>query len=312
MAIRATLHPTHFRRSLTNPTEAFFISAFLLSICILLCCTQLYGLTHGPCGPWLTTTLRILYWIYAALSLCHTTFQFNLFMHNARTHKPIPFSPSWFLTGYAAMLTGTVASIIAGSQPAGSRVPILVSGVMYQGFGFALSMLLIGVYVMQLMEKGYPPPPVRPGMFIPVGTPAYTIIAFIGLARAIPEDYGYFATHPSAAGTLQTLALIVGIALWVFTFWLCAVAVVGCVFAFRTHGKMKFALPWWAFVFPNVGFTVATIDLGREMGSEGVLWVGSAMTVALVIVWLGTVGMCVRAVVKGEIVWPGKDEDKDV
>jgi hypothetical protein len=48
------------------------------------------------------------------------------------------------------------------------------------------------------------------------------------------------------------------------------------------------------------------------MGSEGVLWVGSAMTVALVIVWLGTVGMCVRAVVKGEIVWPGKDEDKDV
>jgi tellurite resistance protein TehA-like permease len=210
------------------------------------------------------------------------------------------------------MLTGTVASVIAQSQPVGHREAILVSGCAYQGFGFLFSMVLVVMYVGQLMEKGLPPPAVRPGMFIPVGTPAYTIIAFIGQARAIPTSYGYFATHPSAAETLQILALFISIALWVFTFWLFAIAALGCVWALKRPGKMSFALPWWAFIFPNVGFTVATIDVGVEMGSAGVLWVASVMTVVLAAVWLGTVGMCVRAVVLGKIVWPGKDEDKNV
>ena len=191
-------------------------------------------------------------------------------------------------------------------------MPILVSGCAYQGFGFLFSMVLVVMYVMQLMEKGLPPPAVRPGMFIPVGTPAYTIIAFIGQARAIPRSYGYFATHPLAAETLQTLALFMSIALWVLTFWLFAIAFLGCIWALKRTGKMGFALPWWAFIFPNVGFTVATIDIGMEMGSEGVLWVGSAMTFGLVGIWLITVGMCVKAVLRKEIVWPGKDEDKIV
>jgi len=202
--------------------------------------------------------------------------------------------------------------MIAGSQPAEKRMAILVSGVAFQGFGFLWSMVLVVMYVVQLMERGLPPPAVRPGMFIPVGTPAYTIIAFVGQARAIPTSYGYFAAHPSAAETLRTLALFVSIALWVFTFWLFAIAVLGCLWALKRPGKMGFALPWWAFIFPNVGFVVATVDLGLEMGSEGVLWVGSALTIGLVGIWLVTVGMCVRAVVLGEILWPGKDEDKNL
>lgn len=73
---------------------------------------------------------------------------------------------------------------------------------------------------------------------------------------------------------------------------------------------MGFALPWWALVFPNVGFTLATVRIGEELGSEAILWVGSVMTVLLVATWLMTAGMCVRAVVLGQILWPGKDEDR--
>jgi tellurite resistance protein TehA-like permease len=210
------------------------------------------------------------------------------------------------------MLTGTVASIIAESQPPEHRVSILVSGCAYQGFGFLFSMVLVTMYMMQLMEKGLPPPAVRPGMFIPVGTPAYTIIAFIGQARAIPTSHGYYVTHPAAAEILQITALWISIALWLLAFWLFAIAALGCMWAFKRPGKMSFALAWWAAIFPNVGFTVATVYVGVEMRSEGVLWVGSALTVGLVAAWLGTVGMCARAVLRGTIVWPGRDEDKNV
>lgn len=87
-----------------------------------------------------------------------------------------------------------------------------------------------------------------------------------------------------------------------------AIAVVANVSAI---GKMQFALTWWAFIFPNVGFTLSTVMLGRELGSEGILWVGSVMTALLAAIWCVAFVGCVRAVWKGMIVWPGRDEDKD-
>ena len=50
--------------------------------------------------------------------------------------------------------------------------------------------------------------------------------------------------------------------------------------------NMKFHNTWWAFIFPNVGFTLSTIYLGQEFESEAVLWVATAMVILLVIFWL--------------------------
>ena len=41
-----------------------------------------------------------------------------------------------------------------------------------------------------------------------------------------------------------------------------------------------------AFIFPNVGFTLATIYIGQELNSPAILWVSTAMTILLVIFWL--------------------------
>ncbi|KAF9772897.1 hypothetical protein IL306_009371, partial [Fusarium sp. DS 682] len=65
----------------------------------------------------------------------------------------------------------------------------------------------------------------RPAMFVPVGPPGYTTVAFIGLARAIPE-HGYFEKHPLAPEVLRILALWIGIWLWCLTFWFFSLAVI--------------------------------------------------------------------------------------
>lgn len=62
-------------------------------------------------------------------------------------------------------------------------------------------------------------------------------------------------------------------------------------------------------VFPNTGFTLATISLGNAFNSPGVLGVGSAMTIAIVCMFLFVFGGHVRAVLKRDIMYPGKDED---
>lgn len=64
-------------------------------------------------------------------------------------------------------------------------------------------------------------------------------------------------------------------------------------------------------MFPNTGFVIAIINIGNQLDSAGIRWVGSIGTILLVAMWLFVMGMNVRAVVKRDILWPGKDEDKE-
>jgi tellurite resistance protein TehA-like permease len=165
-------------------------------------------------------------------------------------------------------------------------------------------------FIRLLLDKGLPPPSLRPALFIPVGSVAYTIVAIIGLANAIPE-HGYFSNerHPMAKEICVVMALVVSVFMWLFSFWMFGIAVVGNVYGVK---NIKFGLSWWAFIFPNVGFMLGTNAIGQELESEGILWVASAITVCLVAIWLVSAVGCIRAVWTGRIVWPGKDEDKDV
>lgn len=297
-----------FRKSFIHHPESFFFGSFFLSMATIIGGIQLYGITLGPSPSFLIPTVRILYWIYASVALLEAIVQYYIFMHRS-PEGPIPMNPAWFLPGYSAMLTGTIASLIAHSQDPIHRMPIIVSGCAYQGFGWTFSFALIVLYLMRLLESGLPHPDSRPGMFIAVGSAAYTTVAFIGQARAIPRDYGYFAAHPQSTEALQAIALFFGIMLWLVAFWLFSIATLACLSVSR---KMKFSPAWWGFIFPNVGFTVATIEVGRELGSEAILWLGSVMTVGLVVVWIWVWVVCGRALWKGHVLWPGKDEDKDM
>ena len=68
---------------------------------------------------------------------------------------------------------------------------------------------------------------------------------------------------------------------------------------------------WWSFVFPNTGFIIATIDIGTAINSRAMLWVSSVATVLQVGMWLLVFVANARAVVKKQVLYPGKDEDHD-
>lgn len=64
-------------------------------------------------------------------------------------------------------------------------------------------------------------------------------------------------------------------------------------------------------VFPNVGFTIATIDLGEQLKSQGIQWVGSIMTIFIFITWLFVLCNHAKALLTKRMMMPGLDEDKD-
>lgn len=59
--------------------------------------------------------------------------------------------------------------------------------------------------------------------------------------------------------------------------------------------KMRFQLVWYACVFPNVGFTIAVTDIGEQLLSNAITWVGSIMTILLIAMWLFVLAMHAKA-----------------
>lgn len=304
--VRFTATPSALRSSLMHPTESLFFPCSLLTVATILSNAAAYGLPAT--GPWLAVTLRVCFWMYAAVSALSAIIQFFVLFNGA--HLPVrSMSPAWILPIFPAMLTGTLASSIMPSQSPEHRMSMLVAGVTYQGLGWIVATLAYPLYFGRLMEEGLPDPAMRPGMFIAVGPAGYTTIAIIGMADAIPTEYGYFAEYPLAAQVLQILSLWIGIWIWCLGFWFFSfslVAVLGPAFCW----KLKFSLTWWAMVFPNVGFALATARIGEKLQSEGIKWVSSVMTVVLVTVWCVVLYAQCSAVIRKKILWPGRDEDE--
>ncbi|KAF7558835.1 hypothetical protein G7046_g5330 [Stylonectria norvegica] len=306
ITIRFARTPPALRASLMHPTESLFFPCFLLSVATILTNTAAYGVPSA--GPWLPTALRVCFWLYVALSTLSAVVQFYLLFNGA--HLPIhSMTPAWILPVFPAMLTGTLASAIMSSQSPENRMPILIAGVTYQGLGWIVASLIYPLYLGRLMQEGLPAPAMRPGMFIAVGPAGYTTGSIIGMARAIPAEYGYFAANPVAPEVLRIMALWIGVWIWCVAFWFFAFSLIA-VMASAIRWRLRFSMAWWAFVFPNVGFAIATAYIGEEFGSEAIQWVASGMSICIVLVWFVVLYAQVVAVIRRNVLWPGRDEDK--
>ncbi|KAF2444134.1 hypothetical protein P171DRAFT_432210 [Karstenula rhodostoma CBS 690.94] len=303
---RFVQNPGSLKSSLTHPTESLFFPCMWLSLAVLLMNIQAFGVPSS--GPWLVTALRVLFWIYVACTLIVAIGHYHA-LFTGVTHVSIhSMTPSWVLPVFPVMLSGSIASSIASSQPYEERLPIIVAGVSCQGLGFLISLIMMALFLGRLMVDGLPAPKLRPGMFMAVGPPSFTALALIGMSNSIPQGYGYFGEHPMAMDVLQALALFFSIFLWSFALFFFGIALVACV---EGYEELYWGLVCWAFVFPNTGFAIATINIGNQLNSEGIKWVGSIMTILLVAVWLINLGMQVRAIYNRTMLWPGKDEDRD-
>jgi len=246
---RWTMNPSKIRTSLTAAPECFFYGSWWLTIATIIMGMQRFGVPHT--GTWLIVAIRVLFWMYAGCTLLSTTIMFVV-MGKLTKNPAIGRNPGILLTVFHAMLTGTIAAAIAEGQPPHQRLPIMVAGVSFQGYGWIMSVIYMAHIVGVLLEQGWPAINVRPGLFMLVGTSGFTIVVLIGVARACPTDYAYFATHPMAPDILIVVATWVGIFLWMFTLWAFGVALFTTLaesFSRQQTGlfktNMTFNNVWW-------------------------------------------------------------------
>ncbi|KAK5168072.1 uncharacterized protein LTR77_006640 [Saxophila tyrrhenica] len=303
---RFILHPGTFTQSLVHPTEALFIPTVLITLANLIGSAQVYGGPH--CGHWFLVAMQVLFWLYVAAAFSGAVVQYlSLFTGHPNRLTVQSMTPAWILPIFPIMIGGTLANLIAPEQNPTQRMAIIVAGVSFQGLGWMVAFLMYAAYIQRLMAYGLPAPNLRPGMMISVGPPSFTGLALIGLSQALPPTQSFFATRPFAVQDLQAMALFAGIFLWVLAFWFFCITTISVMMGIR---EMSFHLIWWGLVFPNVGFTIATIKIGQQLESEGILWVASIMSILLVAMWIFVLGCHIRALVRKDIMMPGKDEDQ--
>lgn len=264
--------------------------------------------------------LKIAFWVYLAVTFAFSVLQYHLLftVKDERRLKVSAMTPAWILPIFPVMLAGTLAASAAKYQgDATVALGILSAGLASQGLGMLVSVFFYATYLSRLMAFGLPAQ--RPGMFIAVGPPSFTCAAFIAMADQVPRIFegldaggkvGWFMgvggdTATLAAG-VRLLAINAAVFLWGLSFWFFVSAVAAVV---AGSPDRRFHLSWWSFVFPNVGFVMSTIRIGQSLGSEGLLWLSSVMTICLVIAWVFIAVRCLRAVHRREIMWPGHDED---
>lgn len=304
LATRFWLFPGSLRASLTHPREGFFFPTAFLAVATLITSTDRYAVPDQ--SRELIWAVQLTFWAYVVGSSILAVVQYTLVF--ASRHRMDPFGgmmPTWLLPIFPVMLSGTIASVIADTQPDISAVPIVVAGLTCQGLGLAVAGMMYALMAGRLFSAGLPHREHRPGLFMCVGPPAFTALALVGMAAGLPEDLDVNLDGVVDVGMLQTLALVAGVFLWALSFWWFGIAAMAVVMAPPKY----FHLGWWAAVFPNVGFTLATIALGNAMRCDAILGVATGMSVALVVVYLFVFYHQVRAVLVRDIMSPGKDED---
>ena len=308
-ATRCVLFPGTFTRSLSHPREGFFFPTFFLSLATIITSTQRYCVPEDPevaraTVGGLLVVLQIAFWIYVAATTVLAIGQYS-FVFAAHSFGLQTMMPTWILPIFPVMLSGTIASVIAASQPPAAGVPIVVAGLTCQGLGLAVAFLMYAHMVGRLMQSGLPHREHRTGLFMCVGPPAFTALAFIGLAHGLPEGFDHDMDGVLDTAMVETMGVVGAGFLWALSFWWFGIAVTAVI----QSPPKDFHLGWWAAVFPNTGFTLATISLGSAFRSEPVLWFATVMSIALVVTFFFVLYHHVRAVIKQEIMYPGRDED---
>lgn len=303
MVLRFVLYPGLFLQSLKHPREGLFFPTFFLASATVITGAERYVVPENNLSA--AAAIQGIYWVYViltlALALGHYSFIFAGHSFNLQTMMP-----SLFLPIFPTMLSGTIASVIAGSQPESEVLPIVISGLTCQGLGIFVSCFMYAHMIGRLLQSGLPSREHRPGLFMCVGPPAFTALALIGMANALPENFNPDGdTSWLDSGMIQTMSVMAGVFLWALSFWWLGIAVIAVAQAPPKH----FHLGHWAAVFPNLGFTLATISIAREFGHDAVLWFTAGMSIIMVVTYLVVLVYHVWAVIAQDIMYPGRDED---
>ncbi|OJD39920.1 c4-dicarboxylate malic acid transporter [Diplodia corticola] len=310
ISLRFYWYPSTFRASFLHPTECLFIPASVISFGTVLLNISQYGVDYT--GTWLEDAMVVLFWLYCGLAIVFSC-GIYLIMWSTQTFTISKMTPVWIFPAYPLLIVGPHAGSLAKKLAEDRALEVIIGGVILQGIGFMVSLMIYAAFLYRLMTQKLPRESLRPGMFISVGPSGFTISGIITMGQTLPSCVpATFMGDGKLAGQVgKILANWVGIWLWGLALWFFFVSV-GAHASPATRRRMDFAMTWYSFIFPNTALTTATFAVAKALDdNRSINVVGCVLAVGLIPVWLFVVCMQVRAALNRQILWPQKQEDRD-
>ncbi|KAI1368895.1 voltage-dependent anion channel-domain-containing protein [Xylaria arbuscula] len=314
ITMRFIMVPGSFMHSFLDDIESLFIPSIVVSIAIIMVNITQFGCPHT--GPWLQEVMEVLFWVYLALSVAASTGMY-LVLWSTQIFPVQTMTPVWVFPAYPLLLNATFATNLIATDrvgpdlPRNNRLLIAIAALTTQGTGFLISFMICAAFIYRLMTQKLPRDMQRPGVFISIGPPAFTVAGLVLLGQQakdiLPADY---PGQSHAVFVLELLSTLIGLWLWGLSEWFFIVSV-GSLWKYMRNGhSMPFQMTWWSFVFPNTALVTATLALAKAMGSNGLQIYGCVMAAALVLVWIIVFGKMLLSLWRRQLLWP-KELDKD-
>ncbi|KAI0517265.1 voltage-dependent anion channel-domain-containing protein [Xylaria bambusicola] len=314
ITMRFVMVPGSFMHSFLDDVESLFIPSVVVSIAIIMTNITQYGCPHT--GPWLQKVMEVLFWVYLAISVIASTGMY-LVLWSTQTFPIQTMTPSWVFPAYPLLLNATFATNLISTDrvgpgdPRSNRLAVATTALTTQGTGFLISFMICAAFIYRLMTQKLPRDTQRPGVFISIGPPAFTVAGLVLLGQQandiLPPDY---PDKSQAVFVLELLSTLIGLWLWGLSVWFFVVSV-GSLWKYTRNGhSMPFQMTWWSFVFPNTALVNATLALAKALGSNGLQIYGCVMAAALVLVWIIVFVMMLWSLWSRQLLWP-KELDKE-
>ncbi|KAI0972891.1 voltage-dependent anion channel-domain-containing protein [Xylaria arbuscula] len=315
ITMKFILVPGSFTHSFLDEVESLFIPAVVVSIAIIMTNITQYGCPNT--GPWLQSVMEVLFWVYLAISVVASTGMY-LVLWSTQVFPIQTMTPVWVFPAYPLLLNATFATNliltdrVGPGDPRSNREAIAATAFTAQGTGFLISFMICAAFIYRLMTQKLPRDMQRPGVFISIGPPAFTVAGLVSLGQQanniLSPDY---AGRAHAVFIIEILSTLLGLWLWGLSEWFFIVSVGSLWKYLRTDRSIPFQMTWWSFVFPNTALVTATLALANALDSSGLRIYGCVMAAALVLVWVIVFGKMLRSLWTRQLLWP-KELDKNV
>ncbi|KAH8822598.1 voltage-dependent anion channel-domain-containing protein [Flagelloscypha sp. PMI_526] len=304
LALQAILYPRQALRLIRDPVKGIFVPLIVLSFATILIGTINYAV---PSGHVHVGFIYDLFWVYVIFSLlCCFPMLMIWFNH---PHDLKVFTPAYAFLVFPMMLVGVVAfnvlRVVAVDDPRG--LGVLLVGYFFQGIGFFLTFIYIGIYILRIMTTGFLDGHQANGAFVACGPPGFTALAMINLGKEARDRFPIFGLVSESAGeiwyafSVMSGMMLLGLAVFFFFFGLGP-------YWFKLHKHLNEILGCWALTFPNVGWINTIKVMGDIFNIQGFYTIHLIMTVLMCMTWIMLMILTGIAFSKG-LIFFAKEED---
>ncbi|KAK7032766.1 sulfite efflux pump SSU1 [Favolaschia claudopus] len=291
---RYYLFPELWDAMLEHPTQSLFMGAFPMGASTLINLSLTIHQTYSYGGPGFVYALWAFWWLDCAISL-FIAIGMIFVMITRQQHSLGQMSALWLLPVVTLIVASSTGGLMAPAlstlDPAFSALTTTVSfNILLMGLSLAL--MIITVYLMRLVVHG----PLDTGLILssfiilgPLGQGGFSM-----LVNA--QNIGHIMLPaPFNPAAIQTICLCAAWTLFSMgLIWLCiALCSVGSVLL---RQRVPFSISYWGTIFPNAVFALLTVQLGEELKSPVLNYLGAIFSVLVFLLWIFVFAKTIPAV----------------